>query len=790
MKVRFKTLSAIQVGIMLVGYFIGYLVLYLFFQGTPSQFGILHSYILLGDILLLGGASILIYYRRAEWRWYWILIAIAIGSHMIGDIQLFTNELHFNGSTVIVQGSTIAYFLSNVFLLASLLVLIFSQKNRLHIFQLLLDAISTLALLGLNFWYAFGLEGYLTREAFSFEAGVIFTYLSIDIILIVVLMILYQVYRQFRLSKTTIWLITFQILGFMVFCLADFIEFYFIVKETVGQYQYLDLVWLAGFAFIIFSGFLTLKYQRKIREVQQHPLQMATKIPTNIGAKMTNHLYLLTVLAIVMSGFDLVVMALTFLIVGIRYFISKYLEIYLRNQILLEQYKNINNELEEIIEKRTQEIVEKNHELEQLANYDMLTGLPNSRYLSRYLNEQIAEGQAFAFLFTDLDRFKVINDWYGHDRGDALLQAVTKRLQEQLPPSAFLARQGGDEFVIILPLSEPVTAIAQGIIQAFQMPFSLLGQRTHTTISIGISCFPADAKNIKELVKFADLALYEVKNLTKNNFAYYDKSKAKGKIQAFEIEHELYSALSKQQFILHYQPQFDLQTRKLVGCEALIRWQHPTLGMISPLDFIPIAEDIGLIHEIGEWVLVTSLQQLKQWQIQTDSPLKLGVNLSPKQLQRSEIVSNLSRLLIKWELSPAHLELEVTESSLIHEKKLLTVLYKLQLLGINIAIDDFGTGYSSLGQLKRLPIQTLKIARELVADLETNRVDQAIVEALLQMAKKLKIHTIAEGIETESELQLLKQLGCEQAQGYYFGRPVPATEFAQKYLGEVKKNDS
>lgn len=284
------------------------------------------------------------------------------------------------------------------------------------------------------------------------------------------------------------------------------------------------------------------------------------------------------------------------------------------------------------------------------------------------------------------------------------------------------------------------------------------------------------------MIKFADIALYDVKNANKNNFAYYNKVEATNQIQAFAIEHELYNALENQEFMVYYQPQFDLQNRQLVGFEALIRWQHPTLGMIAPEQFIPIAEDIGLIHEVGEWVLMTALQQLKAWQAITDKKLKIAVNLSPKQLQCPEFVGRLSHLLSTVELNAEQLELEITESSFVKEEKIKVTLYKLQLLGIPIAIDDFGTGYSSLGQLKRLPIQKIKIARELIADIANSQVDQAIVEALIKMAKKLEIITIAEGVETESELQFLEQLGCEHVQSYYFCPPLPANEVAARYF--------
>ncbi|MGL4624279.1 MAG: putative bifunctional diguanylate cyclase/phosphodiesterase [Culicoidibacterales bacterium] len=779
-----KNMSGMPAIISMIGivtYLIGYVIVSISLKENESFLLIINSYVLLGNICLLIGSGFLIYNRQAEWRWYWVFITFAICSHVFGDIQFVIADLK-GVSLPLLDGSTFAYILANAFLLLGLLSLVLNQKNRLHIFQLLVDTIATVTLLGVIVWYLFGLQRYFIQDVLTVEAWLIFAYLSVDIILLVVLTIIYQVYRQFRLSKTVNWLIFLQISGFIIFCLADFIEFYFIVQGTVAQAQQLEVMWTIGFILIVSAGFLTLKYQNKILVAEQHPLQIETKIPTNIGVQTINYLYGLAFLAMIVSQFAFGVIIVASGVVIVRYIISMYLEIYLRNQILLEQYKQINNELEKTVEKRTLEIVEKNRELEQLANYDSLTELPNSRFFTRYLAEKLERDQPFAILFTDLDRFKVINDWYGHDRGDALLQAVAKRLQAQLPETAFLARLGGDEFVIILPLDQPVTEIAQRIVTAFRQSFLLAGHHTHTTISIGISQYPEDAENEADLIKFADIALYDVKNANKNNFAYYNKVEATNQIQAFAIEHELYNALENQEFMVYYQPQFDLQNRQLVGFEALIRWQHPTLGMIVPEQFIPIAEDIGLIHEVGEWVLMTALQQLKAWQAITDKKLKIAVNLSPKQLQCPEFVGRLSHLLSTVELNAEQLELEITESSFVKEEKIKVTLYKLQLLGIPIAIDDFGTGYSSLGQLKRLPIQKIKIARELIADIANSQVDQAIVEALIKMAKKLEIITIAEGVETESELQFLEQLGCEHVQSYYFCPPLPANEVAARYF--------
>ena len=425
-------------------------------------------------------------------------------------------------------------------------------------------------------------------------------------------------------------------------------------------------------------------------------------------------------------------------------------------------------------------------EIQQLINYDTLTGLPNRSLLHDRLKLAIAQAvrddQLVGVLFLDLDRFKTINDTLGHTAGDILLKTVAKRLAACVRESDTLARLGSDEFVALLLGAnsvEAITTVAKKILMLISEPIYIEGQEIYTSGSIGIAVYPMDGDDSYTLLKHADLAMYQAKELERNNFQFFSSEMNSKVVERMLLENSMRKALEREEFFLVYQPQVDARSGKITGMEALLRWQHPDLGLLSPDKFIYLAEETGFIIPIGEWVLQSACRQNKAWQDQGLPAVRVAVNLSAKQFGQYHLDEMVSATLMETGLEPEWLELEITESAIMkNADQNASILRKLKRMGVSLAIDDFGTGYSSLAYLKHFPISRLKIDRSFVRDITTNPDDAAIAEIIIAMAQTLKLSVIAEGVETRAQMELLSFNNCIEMQGYLFSRPVPAEQFA------------
>jgi diguanylate cyclase (GGDEF)-like protein len=425
--------------------------------------------------------------------------------------------------------------------------------------------------------------------------------------------------------------------------------------------------------------------------------------------------------------------------------------------------------------------------VEYLAYHDGLTELPNRSMFSRLLGHSISEAHRYerrlAVAFLDLDRFKQINDTLGHEAGDQLLQEVATRIKGCVRDSDTVARLGGDEFVVLLPELEDekyAAIVAHKILAAVARPFRLMGQEFRVTASIGISTYPQDGLDEQTLTKNADIAMYQAKEEGKNNFQFYSEKLNANSLERLALESSLRHALERDEFRLHYQAKRDIASAKITGMEALLRWEHPDLGTVAPMQFIPVAEETGLILPIGRWVLRTVCLQSIDWQKQGLPTLSIAVNLTARQFLDEQLLSDVTSILGETGMDPHLLELELNESLLIHDvEKTLRILTGLKALGIRIAVDDFGTGYSSLALLQRFPLDTIKIDRSFMRDFVGAEEDTGLADAIIAMGKSLSLTVVAQGVETKEQAEHLRLHACDELQGFYFKRPLPVDEFTQ-----------
>ncbi|MCL6572993.1 MAG: EAL domain-containing protein, partial [Bacillus sp. (in: Bacteria)] len=469
------------------------------------------------------------------------------------------------------------------------------------------------------------------------------------------------------------------------------------------------------------------------------------------------------------------------------------------NQTLIKNYHGLTEELEQKIEVRTKEISKKNHQLlaavqkmKHMAYHDVLSGLPNRRLFLEKLTTSMDDAKRHSYklavIFIDLDRFKNINDTLGHDFGDLLLKFVSKEMSTSLRDIDTISRQGGDEFTILLnQISDEreVISLIEQMQSIVAKPILIKGQELHISMSIGVALYTKEGISAEELLKHADMAMYRAKEAGGNKLKFFSTEMTETISKKMTLENGLRKAITTNEFELHYQPQVNLETGKIIGMESLIRWNTDS-GMISPGEFIPLAEETRLIIPIGEWVLYTACKQAKIWHDSGYSHLKLAVNLSPLQFLHENLVNVVSTVLERTQFNPQSLEIEITEGvSVSDAEEAIIKMQAIRDLGVRISIDDFGTGYSSLIYLKRFPINSLKIAQPFIEDILCNDSDKALVKAIISMAHSLRLSVIAEGVETREQLQTLMELHCDDVQGYIYSKPLTVGQFSELLKTEL-----
>jgi diguanylate cyclase (GGDEF)-like protein len=439
--------------------------------------------------------------------------------------------------------------------------------------------------------------------------------------------------------------------------------------------------------------------------------------------------------------------------------------------------------------KRAQEyLIKQKEELDHQAHHDALTQLPNRLLFSDRLEQGIAKAKRnnskLALLFIDLDHFKEINDSLGHNIGDEVLKKVTKRLLDAIRKQDTIARLGGDEFTVIieeLKQGQDASRLAQKILEVLAEPIIVEENILYVSSSIGISLYPSDGTSAQDLLKYADSAMYRAKKEGRNNFQFYSAEMTELAFERVVMEASLRTAIKKSEFVVYYQPQVDAKADKIVGMEALVRWNHTTMGLVSPEKFIPLAEATGLIIEIDRFVMKTAMQQISSWYEEGLNPGVLALNLAMKQLQQKNFVETLKEMMQQTKCQPEWIELEVTEGQIMtNPHEAINILNEISSMGIAIAVDDFGTGYSSLSYLKKLPVTKLKIDQSFIRDLPDDEDDIAISKAVIALAQSLNLDIIAEGVERVEQKEFLLENGCELIQGYLYAKPMPADEMRKR----------
>lgn len=460
-----------------------------------------------------------------------------------------------------------------------------------------------------------------------------------------------------------------------------------------------------------------------------------------------------------------------------------YCEANMKNSLHVEHVNGIVVNYRDISDRKKYE-----KEIQHLAYHDYLTGLPNRNMFENILVNKMTSQSKMALLFIDLDRFKVINDSLGHSVGDILLKMVTDRFKAAIGETDLLFRQGGDEFLILLDFADrqEVIKVAEKVLDCFSCPFTIHDHDIFTSPSIGISFFPIDGGTVEHLMKHADYAMYQAKKGGGNTYHFYSISDDVTQLNPLKMEMELHKAIERNELRLFYQPKLNLKTGAVIGVEALIRWFHPELGVVSPASFIPLAEETGLITPIGKWALQAACIQNKKWQDQGLNPMVVSVNLSVRQFSQVNFVQTVAQILEETGLESQYLELEVTESMTANIEYTLKTLQQLKDMGVRISIDDFGTGFSSLNYLKEFPVDTLKIDQSFVRELHNNSNDQTIVKTIISMARNLNLNVVAEGVETREQLVFLQQYLCHEGQGYFFSKPLPAEEIS-KMMSDIER---
>jgi len=718
-------------------------------------------------------------------RCIWLSFCLASLSWAAADLSWATDSFFLSTNPASDPFSLFFYFATSFFLAAGLIVFALNTIRRWPAMQLLTDieAVSSACLLLLwIFFFDKSLTGITVIYADGWYSA---ASLFIDLFLFIGTAVWYMSVRPWKLTFVMRLLLTSVIL----YSLSDIVYYYLYFKNLYVPNTVIDALYMASLLGLAVGSIM-------VPDTYIVPEQ-GRKFTDKIGYILKSLILLpLPVMVFLYEGFDIPDLFVCGLLIVSHNTVTHFIQTTNLNTRLLEREKELNAELEKKIDDRTTELIEKNRQLDFLSNQDTVTNLYNRRY---FLQELISRVQTsdkekrISLAFLDLDRFKTINDTYGHLIGDHILIELAKRLTSLQTPDMMIARLGGDEFVIAfwgnLPLCEAEKSLKE-ISASCSEPIQVGEYTFQITTSIGLSVYPNDADSADALLRNADMAMYQAKNDGYNKIVVFsDILKQKNRWKN-KLEICLKKADFNKEFMLYYQPQFSMPDKRIIGMEALLRWNCPGKGLIDPSEFIPLAEEIDWIIKIGDWVLTKAVKQIAQWNREYDLNLKMAVNVSPKQLDQSGFANQIQSVMALEGIPSSWIDVEITEGVAMEGVfKINKISDEFRDSGISVSIDDFGTGYSSLSYLKMFPFRRVKIAKQLIDNITFDRYDLQIARSILLLTESIGVDCIAEGVETKEQFDLLNGLGLKQMQGFYLGRPCSAQEFEDSFLKPIRKID-
>lgn len=728
-------------------------------------------------------SSILFYtaHKTKRLKISWNLLGLACSSWAIADILGAVYALVFGIDSETVDMFMYLYLLPNLFIAAAAAMYFYSQKHLWNTLQLILDVLVTVSVAVTIIFVIFLDHHFESLMSLDTDSITVFLYILSDFFALGILFVVYVSTQSPKMSNT----LRSFILGIALYTAADLYYSYQIFHDSYVTNSIVDTAFIASLFILAGSGLL---------EIHKPTEEAVSTQNIVLGTGRRHHkkalLLLFSILFIFATrGFLLRESLFIIVIIACHQVLSGYVQNNIYREYLYNKEKSANDLLEQRILERSEELMRLNKKLELIAKEDYITGLLNRRYFLEGLDKLILEKQgveSVTLLYMDLDRFKAINDFYGHDIGDLVLIEIANRLNKWKPSAILLARIGGDEFTVALKGSyeeQKIEKVAKEIIELCYIPIHINSYQFNISISIGIASYPKDAADRGSLMKNADIAMYQAKQSGSNQYVFYNSHISERARRKHELEILLKSVDYDREFELFYQPQFKIPEGEIKGVEALIRWRNPQRGMIYPGEFIPIAEETGIIMEIGDWVLNQAISQIAKWNRSYNLDLVMSVNISPREFDNPNFTHKLRKVIQRHDCRPEWIDIEITEGiAMKSEVALIDMFEELASIGVTISIDDFGTGYSSLSTIKRFDIDRLKIAKPLIDSISTSYNDEQIVKTIIIMAKTMGLQTIAEGVELDEQLEKLIELGCDEVQGYIYSRPIPALEFENKYL--------
>lgn len=738
-----------------------------------------------GDILSPVGtiiAFIMLFYvykKSTGMHLIWLFLSLSALFWTMSDIAWAICELILVVNPPNIKIFNFLYLIPNVFILISVLMFFVKISKKFNRIQFLLDIVAISYSSIIIFWNLLMHNSFIAFIR-SLDNLILFLYMVSDCIIISSVALLVLSIRKGRIPGGIY--LTFFAGGF--YSIIDLLCSYDYFYDLYVPNSIIDSGYILSFLLIAYGALLVLK-EKNESQVKKFYCEFE-----NSGTSKKSFLLLtFPIIFIIFKGFqytELILLILTYMFYKI---LSIYVQNVIKNEKLLIKEKNMNLILEEKINERTKELILKNKELEYISNHDSITKVYNGRYFKNTLDDMINSENSsnkITVLYIDFDRFKSINDTYGHDVGDEVLIEISKRLAITNNKDNILARLGGDEFVLMISgnySKDEIENIVIDMINCCNEPIYIGTYEFRVTISVGVTTFPEDGDTRNILIKNADIAMYNSKSKGYNKYSFFNSYMNDIILEKHEIEMLLRNADYNKEFQLHYQPQINLGNDQLVGVEALIRWNSPIKGNVRPDKFIKIAEEIGVIEEISDWVMKEASRQIYEWNTKYGLDLKMGINISPKQLGDINFVNKIKYIIDTYKLEPKWLDIEITENIAMRGEKILEKIFaSLNDLSISTSIDDFGTGYSSLSYIQQFSFNRLKIAKELIDKISTDCSNNHIVEAIVVMSKSLKVATIAEGVENYEQVNILKDIGCDEIQGYVFSKPLPAKELEYNFL--------